>query len=250
MSEQPPLAGAELSPLARARIRCELTVEEAARRAGITADEARWLEEERLYRFPAAGAAIAATIAYAAALGAGSEIAVAGERRARERARGPRRRGWVALGVALLAAGIGVAVWQATREHAAATPAGAAVAAAGAGVVGAGGAASAAAATPTPPPAPRLLRVDIVGTPGAAATTALAAQLRRLGYGAVRVVNPAATAAQRSTAPVPAESAGDGVYYEPGGAAAGQALGRALQLAVRPLPAGSDPRRLVVVAAG
>ena len=241
MSEQPPLARAETSPLARARIRCELTVEEAARRAGITADEARWLEEERLYRFPAAGAAIAATIAYAAALGAGSEIAAAGERRARERARGPRRRGWVALGVALLAAGIGVAVWQATREHAAATPAGAAAAAAGAGVVGPGGAAPAAAATPAPPPAPRLLRVDIVGTPGAAATTALAAKVRRLGYGAVRVI---------STAPVPAESAGDGVYYEPGGAAAGQVLGRALQLAVRPLPAGSNPRRLVVVAAG
>ena len=66
----------------------------------------------------------------------------------------------------------------------------------------------------------------------------------------MRVINPAATAAPRRTAPVPAESAGVGVYYEPGGVAAGQALARSLQLPVRPLPSGSDPRRLVVVSVG
>ena len=42
----------EESPLARARLHRQLTVEETARRAGITAEEVRWLEEGRVYRFP------------------------------------------------------------------------------------------------------------------------------------------------------------------------------------------------------
>ena len=46
------------SPLATVRIRRKLTVEEAAKRAGITADEARWLEQARVYRFRSADAAL------------------------------------------------------------------------------------------------------------------------------------------------------------------------------------------------
>jgi transcriptional regulator with XRE-family HTH domain len=59
----------EESPLARARLHRQLTREEAARRAGITAEEARWLEEGRVYRFPKPDDALAATILYASALG-------------------------------------------------------------------------------------------------------------------------------------------------------------------------------------
>ena len=59
----------EESPLARARLKRQLTREEAARRAGITAEEARWLEEARVYRFPKPDDALAATILYASALG-------------------------------------------------------------------------------------------------------------------------------------------------------------------------------------
>jgi transcriptional regulator with XRE-family HTH domain len=59
----------EKSPLARARLQRQLTVEETARRAGITEDEVRWLEEGRVYRFPRPDDALAATVLYASALG-------------------------------------------------------------------------------------------------------------------------------------------------------------------------------------
>ena len=45
------------SPLAAARLHRQLTVDEAARRAGLTPDEVEWLEAGRVYRFPSADAA-------------------------------------------------------------------------------------------------------------------------------------------------------------------------------------------------
>jgi transcriptional regulator with XRE-family HTH domain len=66
--EQLEVAGDD-SPLARARIHRQLTLEETARRAGITADEAKWLEEGRVYRFPTADDALLAAILYGSALG-------------------------------------------------------------------------------------------------------------------------------------------------------------------------------------
>ena len=59
----------EESPLARARLHRQLTVGETARRAGITAEEVRWLEEGRVYRFPRPDDALIATTLYATALG-------------------------------------------------------------------------------------------------------------------------------------------------------------------------------------
>jgi LytR cell envelope-related transcriptional attenuator/Helix-turn-helix domain len=59
----------EESPLARARLHRQLTIEEASRRAGITAEEVRWLEEGRVYRFPRPDDALIATALYATALG-------------------------------------------------------------------------------------------------------------------------------------------------------------------------------------
>src|SRR2546430_4801016 len=59
----------EESPRARARLHRQLTVEETARRAGITAEEVRWLEEGRVYRFPKPDDALIATALYATALG-------------------------------------------------------------------------------------------------------------------------------------------------------------------------------------
>jgi transcriptional regulator with XRE-family HTH domain len=59
----------EESALARARLHRQLTVEETARRAGITVEEVRWLEEGRVYRFPKPDDALAATVLYASALG-------------------------------------------------------------------------------------------------------------------------------------------------------------------------------------
>jgi hypothetical protein len=60
--------GEEL-PLARARLHRQLTVEETAKRAGITTEEVRWLEEGRVYRFPRPDDALIATALYATALG-------------------------------------------------------------------------------------------------------------------------------------------------------------------------------------
>src|SRR2546425_5458029 len=57
------------SPLAAARLHRQLTVDEAARRAGVTPDEVDWLEDGRVYRFPSADAALVATLLYASALG-------------------------------------------------------------------------------------------------------------------------------------------------------------------------------------
>jgi transcriptional regulator with XRE-family HTH domain len=57
------------SPLARARLQRQLTIEETARRAGLSPEEVRWLEEGRVYRFESPDDALLATLLYATALG-------------------------------------------------------------------------------------------------------------------------------------------------------------------------------------
>src|SRR5437773_12190979 len=69
MSAAPQLDPLEPSPLASARLQRKLTVDEAARRAGISAEQIRWLEEGRVYRFPVADDALIAVVLYATALG-------------------------------------------------------------------------------------------------------------------------------------------------------------------------------------
>jgi len=66
---EPPEPTGEESALARARLHRQLTVEETARRAGISVEEVRWLEEGRVYRFARPDDALAATVLYASALG-------------------------------------------------------------------------------------------------------------------------------------------------------------------------------------
>src|SRR5947209_948665 len=64
---------ADLAPatslLAAARLQRQLTVEEAARRAGLPQNEVEWLEESRLYRFRSSDDALLAALLYASALG-------------------------------------------------------------------------------------------------------------------------------------------------------------------------------------
>src|ERR671930_2015878 len=60
------------SPLAKARLHRQLTVEETARRADLSPEEVRWLEEGRVYRFPSPDDALLATLLYATALGIGA----------------------------------------------------------------------------------------------------------------------------------------------------------------------------------
>src|SRR5919108_2666007 len=57
------------SPFAVARLHRQLTLAEIARRAGISEEEARWLEEGRVYRFPSPDDALLAALLYATALG-------------------------------------------------------------------------------------------------------------------------------------------------------------------------------------
>src|SRR2546430_10404649 len=57
--------GADRSVLAAARLHRQLTVAGAARRAGIPEDEARWLEEGRIYRFRSVDAAMLSLLLYA-----------------------------------------------------------------------------------------------------------------------------------------------------------------------------------------
>ena len=59
----------EESPLARARLHRQLTVEETAKRSGLSVEQVRWLEEGRVYRFARPDDALAATVLYASALG-------------------------------------------------------------------------------------------------------------------------------------------------------------------------------------
>ena len=62
-------SSADESPLAHARLHRQLTVDEAARRASVSADEVQWLEEGRLYRFPTPDRALTVALLYATALG-------------------------------------------------------------------------------------------------------------------------------------------------------------------------------------
>ena len=57
------------SPLAVARLHRQLTLAETARRAGLSEEEARWLEEGRVYRFPSPDDALIAALLYGTALG-------------------------------------------------------------------------------------------------------------------------------------------------------------------------------------
>src|SRR5918992_1908199 len=56
------------SALARARVQRQLTVDEAARRAGLTPEEVHWIEDGRLYRFGSSEKATLALLLYATAL--------------------------------------------------------------------------------------------------------------------------------------------------------------------------------------
>ncbi|MBD0290006.1 MAG: LytR C-terminal domain-containing protein [Thermoleophilia bacterium] len=60
---------AEPSPLASARVRRRMTIEQAAAKARLSLDDVRALEESRIYRFPSVNDALAAVLVYAHALG-------------------------------------------------------------------------------------------------------------------------------------------------------------------------------------
>lgn len=208
------------SPLARARVHRQLTVEEAARRAEITQDEVRWLEDGRLYRFPTADRALLSTLLYATALGID-------HREALELAglpvppRPPEVNPWKRFGAMgafaalVLAAVLAIAF---AREGSSAQP-------------------SAAATAASTLPAPWAIKVVVLnGSGDIVYTRSVASRIQALSY-RIQKVGKASSFNYPQTQ----------VYYPPGGEAIAERLAKQLDVPMQPLPGGTDPRRLVVI---
>jgi transcriptional regulator with XRE-family HTH domain len=211
-----PLETPKPSPLEAARLRRKLTVDKAAQRAGLSADQVTWLEEGRLYRLGATEDALAVTLVYATALGIGPREArrLAGLSADRGNARG-RLAGLLAL-IAAVAALVGFLVVPQPDEASSRT-------------------ALLAAAANEPPP--WTISVDVLnGNGDINHTRQVATRIGALAYTIDHVGR-----ADRFDYPVTA------VYYERGGHANAIRLARELGVAAKPLPGGENPRRLVVV---
>lgn len=212
------------SPLAAARIRRRLTLEEAAARARLTVEEVRSLEESRVWRFPTTGEALAATVVYATSLGIS-------EREARRlaglpvpprlvHALWPRR--WLALGA--FAAACTALAWSVLLPDTA-------------GPDPAPPPPSAPAAAPPPLPERWQIRVDVLnGTARGSAAAGLANEIAGLAYRIGKLADADRPDYQETR-----------VYYPPGGEAIAERLAAELGVGTAALPGGRDPRRLVVI---
>ncbi len=209
----------KISPLAAARLHRQLTVEESAKRAGLTADEVEWLEDGRVYRFPSTDAALLATLLYASALGidhrearilAGLPVA---PRPLETMARGRRLAVLAALAVA-------VAVLVALLIV----------------VPGSGPSNKVAAAEALLPPTWKV-SVDVLnGSGDINYTRRLASRVQGLAYKLGRVSRATRFDYPHTT-----------VYYEPGGDGVAARLARQLGVDTSPLPGGHNPLRLVLI---
>jgi LytR cell envelope-related transcriptional attenuator len=211
------------SALAQSRVGRQLPLREAASRAGLTEDEVTWLEEGRVYRFRTPDDAMLALLLYATALGID-------HREARELAglpvppkpleTNPRTRlivlGAVAAALAALVAAVvlpGRAADRARAEQAAL------------------------AAEEARLPPPWDVRVDVFNGNGDINwTRQYATRIGALGYQVTRVAR-----ADRF------DYAQSAVYYQPGGRPLAARLARQLGVAMKPLPGGATPKRLVVI---
>jgi transcriptional regulator with XRE-family HTH domain len=210
------VAREEPSALARARLQRQLTAEEAARRAGLTHDEVEWLEEGRLYRFRSSERATVALLLYTTSLGI--------DRREARRLAGlpvtpatsnPRGRLAVAAGVVATVLAITLAIVVPPRLANDSAP----------GTAAAG----------LPPP--WRISVDVLnGSGDITYTRRVADRIGSFAYQIKRV-------SRASRFDYPETS----VYFPPGGEKIGQRLAEQLGVTARPLPAGKNPRRLVVI---
>jgi hypothetical protein len=211
------------SPLASVRLRRQLSIDLAAKRAGITEDEARWLEEGRVYRFRSQDEALLACVLYAAALeiDRGEARALAGLPAPPKRlGANPHARLVAVAAVAALLSALGVAVTF-TRFH-----------------LGSAGGTKAAASPTTPAlPPPWKIQVDVLnGSGDINYTRQIASRVGALGYRIGRVARANRFDYRRTT-----------VYFEPGGSGIAVRLARQLGVVTSPLPGGEDPRRLVLI---
>jgi len=209
------------SPLARARVHRQLTVEEAARRAQVAPEEVQWLEEGRLYRFPTADRAILVTVLYASALGIehreALELAGLPVPPLPFRANPLRRFAAItAFAALILAAVLAVAFARDESKPKKST---------------------ASAATASSLPAPWAIKVVVLnGSGDIVFTRSVASRIQAMGY-RITHVGRATTFNYPQTA----------VYFPPGGEAIATRLAKALDVPVQPLPGGTDSHRLVVI---
>jgi len=214
LATEPP---AQTSPLTTLRLQRKLTVEEAAKRAALWPEQVEWIEEGKLYRFQGQDTAVLAVLRYATSLGI--------DHREARRLSGmpveppaPRPIGrWIAAGAAL------VVVLAVTVTLAVALD-------------GNGSSAAALHASTLPPP--WKVSIDVLnGSGDINYTRQVASRVGSFGYRIQHV-----TKANRFDYPATA------VYYEPGGATAAQRLAGQIGCgSPKPLPGGSNPRRLVVI---
>jgi LytR cell envelope-related transcriptional attenuator len=215
---QPVEGAADHSPLARARLHRQLTIEETARRAGISEEYARWLEEGRVYRFPSPDDALLAALLYGTALGIDN-------REARELAGLPvpaapvEQNPWprlLVLGVILVALTVVAAVVLIPHG---------------------GGHGKNAASSPVLPP-PWRVDVNVLnGSGDINYTRQIASHVQALGY-TIKHVGRADSFAYPQTA----------VYFPPKCESLALRLARQLGVASKPLPGGSGPCKLWVIA--
>jgi hypothetical protein len=212
--------GGERSPLAAARLHRQLTVAAAARRAGIPEEEARWLEEGRIYRFRSTDAAMLSLLLYATGL----EM---DHREAKELAGlpvppkpfepGNRARIVVVAAIAALVAALVTAVGFSQLGDTATLK-------------------------PLPPPGSQLpvpwkVEVDVLdGSHNIVRARSIASKIGAFGYQIARVTKASQRNYPRTV-----------VYYEPGGDKIAARLADQLGTKTAPLPGGRNPKRLVVI---
>ena len=207
---------AQSSPLTTLRLQRKLTIEEAAKRAALWPEQVEWLEEGKLYRFAGQDTAVLALLRYATALGIDHREA---RRLSGMPVEPPAHRPigrWIAAGAATA---VVVAV---TLTFA----------------VGLGGKTAASKRAGAALPQPWKLSVDVLnGSGDINYTRRVASRVGSYGY-RIQHVTKANRFDYRETA----------VYYEPGGAAVAERLASQIGCGTpKPLPGGSNPRRLVVI---
>jgi transcriptional regulator with XRE-family HTH domain len=206
----------QTAPLTTLRLQRKLTIEEAAKRAALWPEQVEWLEEGRLYRFSGYKAAVLALLRYATALGIDHREA---RRLSGMPVEPPARRPvgrWLAAGAATA---LVVAITLTL-------------------LLGTGGNAPSARRHAAILPPPWKVSVDVLnGSGDINYTRQVASRVGSFGY-RIQHVTKANRFDYRQTS----------VYFEPGGAALAEHLAAQLGgVAARPLPAGSNPRRLVVI---
>jgi len=207
----------EESPFALARLHRQLTVEETARRSGLSEEQARWLEEGRVYRFPSPDDALIAALMYGTALGIDN-------REARELAglpvpaapveRTPIRR-IVVIGTILIAAALFAAFVLVPRG---------------------GGGSRPGQSGPILPPPWRVNVTVLNGSGDYTYTRQVASHVQAFGY-TIKKVDRASSFNYLQTA----------VYFPPSCDALALRLAKQLGVATDPLPGGTGPCQLYVI---